>query len=340
MVNRPGSAAVAERPADAGLWLATLPNRRAERPRAVAEPAEGVLAELPGAVTDLALTHDGRLLVAAHYGQDAVSVIDTATLTPHARVDVAEPYALAVADRCYVSSAAIDEDTVVAVDIAAGIPLAGKQIAVSARGLAVGPSGETLYVARGTDNGADIAVIDIESGRTSSIPLADGAEAVIDVVRVSADGTRLYAARTTAAGAALVVVDTRTHRMLHAVDVSGSISDIAVHRDGRRVFLTGWDSELGGVLTVVDVANGRVADSIAMGGPATQLALGGRHAYVLSGERVVVIDVTGMRVVDTVDTGEVACLAVSDDATMLYLGGYDATVTAYRVGAARLRAAS
>ena len=42
-------------------------------------PAEGVLSICPAA-TDLAVSSDGRHLVAAHYGQDAVSLIDVDTL--------------------------------------------------------------------------------------------------------------------------------------------------------------------------------------------------------------------------------------------------------------------
>ena len=168
MVNITGATVLAERPTGllSAAWLATLPNRRIERP--VAAPAEGVLSGLSGAVTDLAVSGDGSVLIAAHRDRNAVSIIDAGALTLSGTVDVEEPSAPAVADRCYVNSAAVDEDTVVAIDITTGVELAGKEIAATARGLAVSTSGDTLYASRCTENGADIAVIDIESGHSAT----------------------------------------------------------------------------------------------------------------------------------------------------------------------------
>lgn len=340
MVNITGAAVLAERPTGllSAAWLATLPNRRIERP--VCTPTEGVLPGLSGAVTDLAVSGDGRVLVAAHRDRNVVSIIDTGSLSLSGTVDVEEPSAPAVADRCYVNSAAVDEDTVVAIDITTGVELAAKEIAATARGLAVSNSGDTLYVPRCTETGADIAVIDTESGHSASIPLADTPDAVVGAVRASADGTRLYVVRTTVEGSALLVIDARAHRVLQAVDLPGSVGDIAVLRDGRRVFATGWDDELGGVLSVIDVAGSRVVDTIAMGGLATQVVLGGTRAYVVGDERVVVVDIATMRVVATIEADRVSCIALDPDEAVLYIGGYDATVTARQVDSARLRAAS
>ena len=141
MANTTGGAAVAERPADS-VWLSTLPTPRiaalsglipSVRPSAellrVVHPAAGLLSDLPGPVTDLAVSEDGRFVVAAHYGQGAVSIIDVATLTVASEVDgIAEPYAVAAAGRAYVRSASISEDTVVAVDLETGSVLADREI--------------------------------------------------------------------------------------------------------------------------------------------------------------------------------------------------------------------
>ena len=56
--------------------------------------------------------------------------------------------------------------------------------------------------------------------------------------------------------------------------IAGSIGDIAVMPNGRTVFATGWDAELGGVVHVIDVAGARVTDTIGVGGMPTQLVLG------------------------------------------------------------------
>lgn len=355
MANMTGGTAVVERPSDL-VWLSALPTaprpavsdllpavRAAAHLQRVVRPAEGMLSGLPGAVTDLAVSRDGRHLVAAHYGQDTVSVIDIATLAVVATVSgIAEPSAVSTADRAYVRSASIAEDSVVAVDLDSGAKLAAREIGVGAQGLAVSPDGDCLYVARATDETADIAVIDVESGAVSTIPIPLAAGASIDTVRINRAGTRLYAAMTTAAGGALLMIDVRTGKV-QTVQVGESIGDIAVDGNDRRIFTTGWDSEFGGVLRIVDTASARLVHTIAIGGLPVGLLVTGGAVYVTDGEDVVVIDAATARVVDRTAMGRpVSSLAVSQDGTRLYVGDYDGSVAAMPVASAGLglRAAS
>ncbi|HTY27914.1 MAG TPA: hypothetical protein VMD51_07185, partial [Mycobacterium sp.] len=273
--------AVAERVAAAhSLWLSTLPTiRRAPAAELVplAEPVTaptvtvaGGLAAGHGPISDMAVSPDGRCLVAAHYGADVVSIVDTASLSLSATVTgVAEPYAVVVADRAYVSAASTEDDSVVAIDTTTGVPFAAKDIDAAARALAVSPAGDVLYVARSTDDSADIAVIDIESGVTRVIAVPAASGMAIEALRVSADGARLFAALTTVTGGTLLIVDTRSRAVERSVPVAGSIGDIAVAPNGRKVFATGWDAELGGVVNVIDVAAGRVTDTVGLGGVPT-----------------------------------------------------------------------
>lgn len=355
MTKLTGGAAVAERPTDS-VWLSTLPTaprpavkdalpavRSAALPDRAVRPVEGVLSGLPGAVTDMAVSRDGRHLVAAHYGQDAVSVIDVETLVVGAAVSgIAEPYAIGTADRAYVRSASIEEDSVVAIDLATGAQLAARQIGVGAQGLAVSPDGHRLYVARTSDAAAEIVVIEVESGAVSTIPVDRGAGATIDTVRINAAGTRLYAAMTTTAGGVLVMIDVRSGQV-QTVEVGESIGDIAVDRNDRRIFTTGWDPEFGGVLRIVDTASARLVHTVALGGQPTGLLVTGGAVYVVDGQQIVVIDASTARVVHRTDIGRpVSCLAVSTDGTCLYAGGYDGSVSAMSVRSAGLgvRAAS
>jgi YVTN family beta-propeller protein len=356
MANTTGVTAVAERPTET-VRLSTLSgprtaassdllpaNRTAAGLHRAVRPATGVLSGLPGAVTDMAVSHDGRHLVAVHYGEDAVSVIDVATLTVSATVsDIAEPYAVATADRAYVNSASDSEDSVVAIDLGAGAALAAKEITVGARGLAVSPAGDALYVARSGEAVADVAVIDVESGKSKTITVTRTADDWVDTVRINADGTRLYAALNTDTGGSLVVIDIRARRVLHTIALGGSIGDIAVDRDNRKVFVTGWDDELGGVVRVVDAVAGRVSDTIAVDGLPVQMAVRGAAAYLALGHEVVIIDTVTARIADRIDAGgPVSCIAVSRDGTRLFVADYDGSLTALEVvkTGLELRAAS
>lgn len=349
MTKMTGGTALAERLTDS-VWLSTLPTaprpavsdalpavRKPAHPQRITRPAEGMLSGLPGAVTDLAVSRDGHHLVAAHYGQDAVSIIDVATLDVVATVSaIAEPYAVCTADRAYVRSASIAEDSVVAVDLDSGAQLAAREIGVGAQGLAVSPGGELIYVARVTDEAAEIAVIDVESGAASTIPVGPADGASIDTVRINPAGTRLYAAMTNAAGGALLMIDLRTGQV-QTVQVGESIGDIAVDSNDRRIFMTGWDPEFGGVLRIVDTASARLVHTIAIGGLPVGLLVTGGAVYVADGEDVVVIDAATARVVHRTDIGRpVSCLAVSQDGTRLYVGDYDGSVAAMSVNSADL----
>jgi len=354
MANTTGVTAVAERPIDVS-WLSTPRIAVAGKTRpsgraAVAEATEsaraavGQLNGLPGAVTDMALSADGRQLVAAHYGADAISVIDIATLTINVIVaGIAEPYAVAVADRAYVTSASNDQDSVVAIDLKVGAALAAKEITDGARGIAVSPGGDELYVARCGDQIAEIAVIDIESGESKTIALTSTAEAWVDAVRVSADGSRLFVALTDATGGSLAVIDVRARRVLHTVALGGSIGDVAVDADRRRVLVTGWNDELGAVVRIVDAVAGRVVDTVVVDGMGAQVVVSGTAAYLALGDGVLVIDTVTARIITRIDTANpVSAIAVGKDGTRLYVGDFDGAITAVEVAQANreLRAAS
>ena len=72
------------------------------------------------------------------------------------------------------------------------------------------------------------------------------------------------------------MVDLRSGQV-ETVEVGESIGDIAVDRNDRRVFTTGWDPEFGGVLRIVDTASARMVHTIAVGGLPTGLLVSGRR---------------------------------------------------------------
>lgn len=341
MATMAGGSALAERPTESILPSPAVTPRRSSGSKLlpavragaylhpIARLSEGVLSGLPGAVTGLAVSRDGAYLVAAHYGEDTVTLIDTATLDVTATVvGVDEPYAVAAADRAYLRSASIFEDTVVAVDLETGAALADREVGVGAGGLDASPSGDVLYVARSVDGVADIAVIHVESGHVSAIPVTRTAGASIDSVRINAAGTRLYAALTTATGGELVVVDIRSGRV-NTVAVGSAVGEIAVYGDDRRVYVTGWDADKGATLYTVDTSSARVVGSVALDGLPVGILATGSAVYLAHGEQISVLDAGTLRSINSIDIGRpVSCLTISRDGTRLYVGDYDGTITA------------
>lgn len=338
--------AVAERVAAAhSLWLSTLPTIRRAPAAELAPLAEPITAPMVavaggvaaghGPISDMAVSPDGRRLVAAHYGADAVSIVDTTTLSVSAAVTgVAEPYAVVVADRAYVSAASTEDDSVVAIDTTTGVPFAAKDLDAAARALAVSPAGDALYIARTTDDSTDVAVIDVESGVTRVVAVPAACGAAIEALRVSADGARLFAALTTVSGGTLLIVDTRSLAVERSVPVAGSIGDIAVTPNGRKVFATGWDAELGGVVNVIDVAAGRVTDTVGLGGVPTQLVVGrgGELVYIVDRADIVVLCAVTHEIVDTIAAGAaLSCLAAGPDGR-LYAADYAGNISVLQVG--------
>lgn len=348
--------AVAERVAAAhSLWLSSLPAiRRApigdllpqllggaelepltEPIAARAVAVVGALATGYGPVSDLAVSPDGRYLVTAHYGADVVCVVDTATLSVTATIaGVSEPYAVVVADRAYVSAASNDQDAVVAVDTATGNALAAKTFDMTAGGLAVSPTGDTLYLARTGEDDLDVAVIDIETGATNTIVIPAVPGTSVEALRLSADGTRLFASMATPTGGALAIIDTRSGTVARTVTIAGSIGDIAVAPNGRTVYATGWDAEFGGVLHVIDVSGARLTDTIGVGGMPTQVVLGrrGECAYIVDRNEIAVVCTATLEIVDSIVVGpQLSCLAADPARDRLYVADYSGGITALRV---------
>jgi YVTN family beta-propeller protein len=303
-------------------------------------PATSVMGEVAakhGPISDIAISPDGRYLVVAHYAADTLRIIDTATMKVTATVDgVREPAAVAIADRAYVSSACIEGDSIVAVDTRTGIPFASQEVDMTTGGLAVSPAGDMLFVARSGDDVAQVAFIDIESGTTSVVDVATAPGASIAAVRISTDGGTLFAALATVSGGSVAVIDVDAQAVAAIVPLRGTVADIAVHPDGRKVFATGWDGELGGVIHVVDTATGRILDTLGVGGLPTQLIVAGRGdvVYFIDRDEIVVLNTMTHEVVDSIVVGgQLSCLAASGNGARVYVADYAGGVTALRVGA-------
>lgn len=280
-----------------------------------------------GAITDLAAGPDGQVLVAAHRGSGAVSILDASTLSVLAVSDrLTEPHCPIVDVRVYVAGVVAIGPVVAALDTATGALLGGKTVSQPVGSLAIDATGRVLYVGHSGEGGAKITAVDTESGDVTTVRLA-GADAVIGALKADVGGARLYAALSTRFACGLAVVDPDNALVVKIVAVNGTISDLAVRPDGRIVYVAGWDDEAGGVIRVFDVAAGRVVDCIGVGALPRQLVMGdGAKLYVLGGECVAVIDTRSGEILERIAaTGQVACIAVIGE--RLFAGGYHGVLT-------------
>lgn len=284
-----------------------------------------------GPVGDAAVGPQG-VVVVTNAGARSVSVLDTATGRTTATVAVdGDPFAVATSDgRAYVSVASDAHDAVWVIDLLTHAVIGTYPLAFSVSALTVSPDGKRVYAGRIADDHVDVAVIDITAERVGTIDIARGAGLGIDAVRVDASGKRLYVAVTDPRGSRLVVVDTETARTVRTVTVGAPIRDLAL-ADGTAYVLTS-DRSRGGVLCVVDVAAGRVTETLALGGAPTQMGLSadGTLAYVVDYDEVAVISTLSLKVIDTVDVDARPASAVAD-ADGLCVADYAGRVTTFTV---------
>jgi len=288
-----------------------------------------------GPIGDIALV-DGAL-IAANYGDDTVALINPHTLGVSALIAVpGEPVAVVTRDdRAYVSTSSFNTDAVSVIDTAAGAVLATYALAYSVTALAVSPDGKRVYAGRTGDDHVDVAVIDTTAERVGTIDIAGGAGAGIDALAVDATGKRLYVATSEAEGSALVVVNLETAAVERRLRIGAPIRGLAL--DGATAYVLTSDRVRGGVVHVVDVAGGAVADRIELGtGAPTQLMLaaGDTRAYIVDYDRVMVLSTASRRVVDTITvSARPSCIAVDAVGGHAYVADYSGVVTRFAVPA-------
>jgi DNA-binding beta-propeller fold protein YncE len=120
-----------------------------------------------GAVSGMAISPDGDVLMTTHYGDDSVSLIDTAKGAVAVTVlDVEETFAVAFSgSRAYISSVSAEHDSVLAFDTESNEIVAEYPLAFNVTDLAVSPNGRRLYAGRTDVEGADVAILDTKTGK-------------------------------------------------------------------------------------------------------------------------------------------------------------------------------
>jgi YVTN family beta-propeller protein len=288
-----------------------------------------------GAIADLAVGTDGTTIVATHYGDDSVSVIDADALAAGTAIYVpGEPLLVTTAERrAYVTVTDQSYDSIAVIDTETRRIISTHQVTGSATDVAVSPDGTRIFVGQVTRDGVGLAVINT-FGRMNTIDIADGAGRTVDAVRVSPNGRLVYVATSDADSGRLLVVDTLEGRVVREVPVASPIRDVALSRDGALAYVAGFDTHWGGSVDVIDTAINEITAKVGIGGAPMQMALSsdGARLYIADYEHVAVLCTETNSVIDTLTvTAEPSCVAVSPDSNRLYIADHSGTVTALSV---------
>jgi YVTN family beta-propeller protein len=307
---------------------------------AVVEPDFVVLGSIAanhGAIADLAVSTDGSTLVATHFGDGSVSVIDTEAMAVDATVTVAgEPFMATAADRrAYIAATAQSHDAIAVIDTESKRVVDAHLLADSATDVAVSPDGKRVIAGQTGRNGAALAVIS-PFGQVITIDIADRAGVIIDAVQFSPSGRLVYAGTSNAHSGKLLVIDVEEGRLIQTVPVPSPIRDVALTRDGAMAYVATFDPHWGGSVDVIDTAINEITAKVGIGGAPMQLAVSpdGSRVYVTDFESVAVLCTETNSIIDTITvTAAPSCVAVSPDGGRLYIADHNGTISVLSVAA-------
>jgi YVTN family beta-propeller protein len=315
-------------------------------------PGFTIVAEIAvqrGAVSGIAVSPDGAWLMVTHHGDDSFSLIDTAnSAVAQTVIDIDEPFAIAVSDapqrRAYLSAVSTAYDSILAFDMDANRVVASHPMAHSVTDLAVSPDGRHVYASRTAVHGADVAILDTNTGNEDAIGIAASAGTTAECVRVSPDGRRLYVAANGPSTAELVMIDTHGKRVVNTIEIGSPIRDIALSPDGATAYVGSCSPDFGAVLDVVDTRTDTIANTYKIGeivGFLTQLAISrdGERAYLVGDSGVTVWSTSTRDVIGSIVTGaQPSCAAESPDDDRLYIADYSGAITVLTVAATAVAA--
>src|SRR5262249_29086816 len=298
----------------------------------------GSIAVHRGPIADIAV--DGSKIVATNSGDESVAVLNARTLQVEADVRVAgEPFAVTtVGDRAFVAASAATYDSVSAIDTRAEAYLASLPLDLHVVSIAAGHDGRRLFVSGTGPDTADLAIIDVESGRVDTVAVAD-AESIVGAVRVASNGRGgygavVYVATSDSQRGKLTVIDAANDRIVGVVPTVSPIQDFALSDDGTVVYVLGRDPVYGGVVYTIDAARKRVLANAWIGGHPTQFALGidGSRLYIVDVDRVAGLCTITNEIVDDIDVGaHPSCVATSPDGAQLVVADYSGALTTFAI---------
>ncbi|MFY9918004.1 MAG: YncE family protein [Mycobacterium sp.] len=290
-----------------------------------------------GPIADLAVSTDGTTIVATHFGDGSVSVIDSYAMTVEADVELpVEPLMVTAGERrAYVTISGHHYDSVAVIDTQNKQVIANHPVPGIATDVAVSPDGTRIFVGVAGEDRVGVAVINT-FGRTNTIDVAYGLGRTVDAVRVSPNGRLVYVGTSDADSGQLVVVDAAKGCVIREVPVASPIRDVAVGHDGALVYVASFDAHWGGSVDIIDTAINEITAKVGIGGAPMQMALSsdGTRLYIADYEHVAVLCTETNSVVDTLTvTAEPSCVAVSPDSRRLYIADHTGAITVMSVAA-------
>jgi YVTN family beta-propeller protein len=288
-----------------------------------------------GSIADLAVTTDGTSIIATHYGDGSVAVLDAHAMTVEADIELpVEPLLVTAAERrAYVTISGHHYDSVAIIDTENKQVIANHPVEGIAADVAVSPDGTRIFVGQAARDRISLAVINT-FGRTNTIDLGDGTGRTIDAVRISPNGRLAYVGASDADSGKVVVVDVLAGRVVRDIPVASPIRDVALSHDGALAYVAIFDTHWGGSVDVIDTAINEITAKVGVGGAPMQMAVSpdGARVYIADYENVAVMCTETNSVVDILNvTAQPSCVAVSPDSCRLYIADHAGTVTVLSV---------
>lgn len=287
-----------------------------------------------GPIGGIAVTADGTRLLATNYGDDTVSIIDTATRRIVSTVFHAdEPFAIAAGAAgtgwAYVTAGSTALDAVLAIDVDTAEVTGCYPVAMDIGDLVADPMSSRVYLTRTGSSGVDVLALDATMRPAGSVGVSGHPAAAAAGLRISPDGRRLYVTVRQPTGDTVTVLDRDLH-VLDRIKVGSNVVDVAVSPDGARLYVATSGADGRGTVYVVDVRSHAVISSRGVDAQLIQLIAGrdGERVYLVTSVGVLVVCARTNEALGTL-TGIAApsCAAESPDGSRLYIAGFDGAVT-------------
>jgi len=287
-----------------------------------------------GPIGGLAVSADGARLLATNYGDDTISIIDTASRRIVSTVFHAdEPFSVAAGPagtaRAYVTAASMALDAVLAIDVDAAEVIGCYPVDMGIGHLVADPMGSRVYLTRTGSAGVEVLALDATMLPAGSVGVSNNPAADAACLRISADGRRLYVAVRQPAGDTVIVLD-RDLKVVDTIKVGLTIIDVAVSPDGSKLFVATCDADGRATVNVVDLRTHAVGIGFAVDAQLIQLVVSrdGERAYLVTAAGVLVMcartnESLGMLTATTAPS----CAVESPDGSRLYIAGFDGAVT-------------